>query len=83
MDSHQVSERDQDEVEEKKRMAKDLILGWTHTKVSERGQDRVVERKRMAKELILGWTHTKVCTIGAVDFHRFRIDLLRKLLGNF
>ena len=83
MDSHQVSERGQDEVEEKKRMAKDLILGWTHTKVSERGQDRVVERKRMAKELILGWTHTKVCTIGAVDFHRFRIDLLRKLLGNF
>ena len=51
--------------------------------VSERGQDEVEERKRMAKELILGWTHTKVCTIGAVDFHRFRIDILRNLLGNF
>ena len=51
--------------------------------VSERGQDEVEERKRMAKELILGWAHTKVCTIGAVDFHRFRIDILRNLLGNF
>ena len=45
-------------------MAKELILGWTHTKVSKRGQDKVEVRKRMVKELILGWTHTKVSERG-------------------
>jgi hypothetical protein len=50
--------RSQEVEEVKKRLAQELIFGWTHTKV--RSQEVKEVKKRLAQELIFGWTHTKV-----------------------
>ncbi len=46
--------------EDKKKLALDLILGWTHTKVSLRSQEVEEDKKRLGQVLILGWNKTKV-----------------------
>ncbi len=54
----QTEDKGREEDEDKKKLAQELIIGWTHTKV--RSQEVEEDKKRLAQELIIGWTHTKV-----------------------